>query len=85
LFVCEAVFVYLAEEQVRTVLSELAHRFEGSVIAFDTAVRTFPTPQPEIASSRPARYRYGIPLLARLLPAVVNSYKLNLFTLGTQS
>jgi hypothetical protein len=55
------------------------------VIAFDTAVRTFPTPQPEIASSRPARYRYGIPLLARLLPAVVNSYKLNLFTLGTQS
>lgn len=37
MFVCEAVFVYLAEEQVRTVLSELAHRFEGSGIAFDTA------------------------------------------------
>ena len=29
LFVCEAVFVYLTEEQVRTVLSQLAHRFEG--------------------------------------------------------
>lgn len=125
LFVGEAVFVYLAEEQVRTVLSQLAHRFEGSVLAFDTAgammlrnqhrngsmhavaarmqwvcedpreleqcglkllqTRTFATPQPEIAKSWPARYRYGLPLLARLLPAVVNSYKLNLFTLGTRS
>jgi O-methyltransferase involved in polyketide biosynthesis len=28
LFVCEAVFVYLTEEQVRTALSQLAHRFE---------------------------------------------------------
>ena len=35
LFVCEAVFVYLTEEQVRTVLSQLAHRFEGSVIGFE--------------------------------------------------
>ncbi|MFZ0903554.1 MAG: hypothetical protein WAN71_06680 [Mycobacterium sp.] len=35
--------------------------------------------------SWPARYRYGLPLLARLLPAVVNSYKLNVFTLGTPS
>jgi O-methyltransferase involved in polyketide biosynthesis len=123
LFVCEAVFVYLAEEQVRTVLSRLAHWFAGSVIAFDTAgaamlrnqhrngsmhavaarmqwvcedplevepwgltllqTRTFATPQPEVANGWPARYRYGMPLLARLLP-VVNSYKLNLFRLGTQ-
>jgi O-methyltransferase involved in polyketide biosynthesis len=125
LFVCEAVFVYLAEQQVRTVLSQLAHRFAGSVIAFDTAgavmlrnqhrngsmhavaarmqwvcedpreleqcglkllqTRTFATPQPEIAKRWPGRYRYGMPLLARLLPAVVNSYRLNLFTLGTPS
>ncbi len=42
---------------------------------------TFATPQPEIANSWPARYRYGIPLLL----SVVNSYKLNLFTLDTQS
>ena len=37
LFVCEAVFVYLTGEQVRTVLSQLAHQFAGSLIAFDTA------------------------------------------------
>jgi O-methyltransferase involved in polyketide biosynthesis len=37
LFVCEAVFVYLARRQVRTVLSQLAQRFDGSAIAFDTA------------------------------------------------
>jgi hypothetical protein len=47
--------------------------------------RTFATSQPETANSWPARYRYGMPLLARLLPAIVNSYKLNLFRFGTQS
>jgi O-methyltransferase involved in polyketide biosynthesis len=123
LFVCEAVFVYLTEEQVRTVLSQLAHRFAGSLIAFDTAgavmlrnqhrngsmhavaarmqwvcddprelerwgpelldTRTFATPQPDVASTWPARYRYGMPLLARLLPLIVNNYKLNLFRLAT--
>jgi O-methyltransferase involved in polyketide biosynthesis len=122
LFVCEAVLVYLTEDQVRTVLSQLAHRFAGSLIAFDTAgavmlrhqhrngsmhavdarmqwvcddpsqlqrwghelldTRTFATPQPDVASTWPARYRYGMPLLARLLPFVVNNYKLNLFRLG---
>jgi O-methyltransferase involved in polyketide biosynthesis len=37
LFVCEAVLVYLAGRQVRTVLSQLAQWFDGSLIAFDTA------------------------------------------------
>ena len=122
LFVCEAVFVYLTGEQVRTVLSQLAHRFAGSLIAFDTAgavvlrnqhrngsmhavaarmqwvcddprelerwgpelldTRTFAAPQPDVASTWPARYRYGMPLLARLLPFIVNNYKLNLFRLA---
>jgi O-methyltransferase involved in polyketide biosynthesis len=125
LFVSEAVFVYLTGGQVRTVLSQLAQRFDGSVIAFDTAgavmlrnqhrngsmhavsarmqwacedpheieqwgpkllqTRTFATPQPDVADTWPARYRYGMPLLARLVPAVVNSYRLNLFRLGGQS
>ena len=44
---------------------------------------TFATPQPEVANTWPARYRYGLLLLARLLPTVVNSYKLNLFRLGS--
>jgi hypothetical protein len=44
--------------------------------------RTFATPQPDVASTWPPRYRYGMPLLARLLPFVVNNYKLNLFRLG---
>ena len=123
LFLCEGVFVYLTEEQVRTVLSQLSGRFEESMIAFDTAgavmlrnqhrngsmhavsarmqwvcenpheveqwgpkllqTRTFATPQPDVANTSPARYRYGLLLLARLLPAVVNSYKLNLFRLGS--
>jgi O-methyltransferase involved in polyketide biosynthesis len=124
LFVSEAVFVYLAGRQVRTVLSQLAQRFDGSLIAFDTTgavmlrnqhrngsmhavsarmqwacedpheieqwgpkllqTRTFATPQPEVADTWPARYRYGMPLLARLVPAVVNSYRFNLFRLGGQ-
>lgn len=45
--------------------------------------RTFATPQPEVANSWPARYRYALLLLARLLPTVVNSYKVNLFRLGS--
>ncbi|OIN82789.1 class I SAM-dependent methyltransferase [Mycobacterium malmoense] len=123
LFVCEAVFMYLTEEQVRTALSQLARRFEGALIAFDTAgavmvrnqhrngsmhavaarmqwvcddpreierwghrlleTRTFATPQPEVADTWPARYRYGLPLLARVFPTIVNGYKLNLFRLVT--
>lgn len=123
LFVCEAVLVYLAAQQVRTVLSQLAERFDGSLIAFDTAwavmlrnqhrngsmhavsarmqwvcddpheieqwgpkllqTNTFASPQREVANSWPARCRYGLPLLARLVPAVVNSYKFNLFRLGS--
>jgi O-methyltransferase involved in polyketide biosynthesis len=47
--------------------------------------RTFATPQPDVADTWPARYRYGMPLLARLVPAVVTSYRLNLFRLGGQS
>ena len=124
LFVCEAVFVYMTATQVRTVLCQLAHRFGGSLIAFDTAGAvvlrnqhrngsmhavaarmqwgcddpsevetwgpkllcncTFATPQPDVASTWPMRYRYGLPLLARFVPAIVNSYKLNLFRLGGQ-
>ncbi|WP_019973206.1 class I SAM-dependent methyltransferase [Mycobacterium sp. 141] len=41
--------------------------------------RTFATPQPEILRTWPARYRYGMQLMARLMPSVVNSYRLNVF------
>lgn len=122
LFVSEAVLVYLSEKQVRTVLSQLAQRFAGSLIAFDTAgavmlrnqhrngsmhavaarmqwvcddpshieqwgprlleTRTFATPQADVADTWPARYRYGMPLLARVLPFMVNSYRMNLFRLS---
>lgn len=122
LFISEAVLVYLAEDQVRTVITQLAERFAGSRIAFDTGgakmmrnqdrngvmksvaarmqwvcqdpgalqdwgmqlieTRTFARPQPEVAKKWPMRYRYGMPLAARLIPAVVNDYKLNLFRLG---
>lgn len=44
--------------------------------------RTFATPQPEVGKTWPARYRYGMPLLARIAPGVVNTYRLNLFRLG---
>ncbi|MEB4212094.1 class I SAM-dependent methyltransferase [Mycobacterium sp. 94-17] len=124
LFLSEAVLVYLTEAQVRTVLSQLAQRFAGSLLAFDTVgavmlrtqqrngsmhavtarmqwacedprrleawgtrlleTRTLASPQADVARSWPARYRYGLPLLARLLP-VVNSYKFNLFTLAPRS
>jgi hypothetical protein len=46
--------------------------------------RTFATPQPDVANTWPMRYRYGLPLLARFVPAIVNSYKLNLFRLSGQ-
>jgi O-methyltransferase involved in polyketide biosynthesis len=125
LFVCEAVLVYLTAQQVRTALSQLAQRFDGSLIAFDSAgavmlrnqhrngsmhavsarmqwvcedpheierwgpkllqTRTFATPQRDVAGNWPARYRCGVPLLARLIPAVVNGYRLNLFRLARQS
>lgn len=43
--------------------------------------RTFATPQPEVARTWPWRHRYGVPLLARLVPPAVNTYRMNLFTL----
>ncbi|MFV8162500.1 class I SAM-dependent methyltransferase [Mycobacterium sp. 134] len=122
LFISEAVLVYLTEEQVRTVITQLTDRFAGSQITFDTGgammmrnqdrngvmrsvaarmqwvcedphelqdwgmrlieTRTFAQPQPEVGKKWPMRYRYGMPLAARLVPAVVNGYKLNLFRLG---
>lgn len=123
LFVSEAVLLYLTEEQVRTVITQLADRFEGSLITFDTGgalmmrnqdrngvmksltarmqwicddpreleawglrlleSRTFAQPQPEVARTWPARYRYGMPVAARLMPSVIKGYKLNLFRLGS--
>jgi len=44
--------------------------------------RTLATPQPEIAKTWPAQRRYGMPLLARLAPAAVNTYKFSLFRLA---
>lgn len=41
--------------------------------------RTFATPQPEVARAWPAHYRYGTRLMARVMPSVVNSYRLNVF------
>ncbi|MFD4577015.1 class I SAM-dependent methyltransferase [Streptomyces sp. NPDC058417] len=43
--------------------------------------RTFATPQPDVARTWPWRHRYGMPVLARLVPPAVNSYRMNLFTL----
>lgn len=37
LFLSEAVFLYLGDEEVRRVLTQLSRRFPGSLIAFDTA------------------------------------------------
>jgi O-methyltransferase involved in polyketide biosynthesis len=37
LFLSEAVFLYLSEDEVHRVLAQLATRFPGSLIAFDTA------------------------------------------------
>ncbi|SOJ57553.1 hypothetical protein MSIMFB_05031 [Mycobacterium simulans] len=44
--------------------------------------RTLATPQSEIAKSWPPQRRYGMRLLARLVPSMVNTYKFNLFKLG---
>ena len=122
LFVIEAVLVYFTEDQARTVVTQLAERFPGALLAFDTGgavmmrnqerngsmkavtarmqwvceepkrleswgmqlldSRTFATPQPEVGRGWPARYRYGLPALARIAGPAVNSYKLNLFRLG---
>ena len=123
LFVSEAVLIYLSGDEVRRVVTQLSHRFSGSLIAFDTAgkrmvsnqdrnrslaqvsarlqwicdnprdierwglelldTRTLATPQPEIAKTWPPQRRYGMPVLARLAPPIVNTYKFNLFTLAT--
>ncbi|KWX21683.1 methyltransferase [Mycolicibacterium wolinskyi] len=40
LFVIEAVLVYFTEEQARTVVTQLAERFPGSLLAFDTGGAT---------------------------------------------
>jgi O-methyltransferase involved in polyketide biosynthesis len=45
--------------------------------------RTLATPQPEIAKTWPPQRRYGMPMLARLAPQIVNTYKFNLFRLAT--
>ncbi|GAB3451405.1 hypothetical protein GCM10027570_27990 [Streptomonospora sediminis] len=45
--------------------------------------RTFATPRPETARTWPPRYRWGMPLLARMLPWAMNSCRLNLFALST--
>lgn len=47
--------------------------------------RTLAKPQPEIAKTWPPQRRYGMPLLARLAPSMVNTYKFNLFRLPTKS
>lgn len=120
-FVSEAVLLYLSADQVRTTIRQLAGRFDGSLIVFDTGgaamlrnqhrtgvmkplsarmqwicddprrleewglrlleSRTFAQPQPEVGKTWPARYRYAMPLLARLVPAIMKAYKLNLFSL----
>jgi hypothetical protein len=41
--------------------------------------RTFASPQPAVARSWSARYRYGLKLLRYLVPPPVTTYKLNLF------
>jgi len=123
LFISEAVLIYLGDDDVHRVVTQLCHRFPGALIAFDTAgkrmvsnqddnrslaqvsarlqwicdnpcdlerwglelidSRTLATPQPEIAKSWPPRRRYGMPMLARLVPSIVNTYKFNLFRLAT--
>jgi O-methyltransferase involved in polyketide biosynthesis len=44
--------------------------------------RTLATPQPEIAKVLPAHYRYGMKVLARVRPSMVNKYRFNLFRIG---
>ena len=119
LFLSEAVLIYLSEDEAHRALAQLAQRFPGSLIAFDTAgkrmvsgqdrnrsmaqvsarlqwvcdnprdvepcglelldTRTLATPQPEIAKTWPPQRRYGMSVLARLAPPIVNTYKFNLF------
>lgn len=123
LFLCEAVLIYLSDDDVHRVLTQLRDRFPGAEIAFDTAgqkmidnqhrnkslaqvrgrmqwicdeprdlepwgltlldTRTLATPQPEIAKTWPPQRRYGMALISRLLPAMVNVYKFNLFRLAS--
>ncbi len=47
--------------------------------------RTFATPQPAVAATWPARYRLGMRAMGRLLPAMMKSYRLNLYQLPTTS
>ncbi|BBY63717.1 class I SAM-dependent methyltransferase [Mycolicibacterium helvum] len=44
--------------------------------------RTLASPQPEVAAKLPARYRCALPILARIAPGIVGSYRLNLYQLG---
>ncbi|MGO8964520.1 class I SAM-dependent methyltransferase [Mycobacterium sp.] len=123
LFISEAVLIYLSADEVRRVVTQLSHRFPGSLMAFDTAgkrmvsnqehnrslaqmsarlqwicdnprdierwghelldTRTLATPQPEMAKTWPPQRRYGMAVLARLAPPIVNTYKFNLFRLAT--
>lgn len=46
--------------------------------------RTLATPQPEIAKTWPPQRRYGMALVSRLLPSMVNVYKFNLFRLSPE-
>ncbi len=41
--------------------------------------RTFATPQPAVARTWPASYRYGMRTVARLFPSMMKSYRLNLY------
>jgi O-methyltransferase involved in polyketide biosynthesis len=45
--------------------------------------RTLATPQPEIAKTWPPQRRYGMSMLARLAPPIVNTYKFTLFRFTT--
>lgn len=121
--ISEAVLIYLSADEVGRVLTQLGHRFPGSLIAFDTAgkrmvcnqdrnrslaqvsarlqwvcddprdiegwglelldTRTLATPQAEIAKTWPPQRRYGMPVLARLAPSMVKTYKFNMFRLAT--
>lgn len=120
LFVAEGVFAYFTETQVHGVITNLAERFPGSLIAFDTygakiidnvqrkalkavdarmqwacddpgrladwglhlvGSHTWASPLPEAAKTWPLHYRYGIPLLARMIRDQ-RTYRLNLFRLA---
>ncbi|MFT4226514.1 class I SAM-dependent methyltransferase [Micropruina sp.] len=122
LFVAEAMFLYFSAEQVHQAIDQLAQRFPGSLLAFDTGgrtmmksqrhngamkrvdatmqwicddpgelsawglqlldTRTFGSPQPRVAATWPARYRYGMRALTRVLPAT-RAYRMNLFRMSS--